>query len=262
MGRARILIVEDEILVAREIESHLGAMGYSVVGIEIAADGVLAQVAEALPDLVLMDINLSGTQDGIALAGEIRDRFQIPIVYITAYADPATLERAKPTHPFGYVLKPFTETDLRVTIELALFRLHSEATQQSKPRSPETSDSAPVSLHKHMQPDGLPASKLRKVLDYVDNHLNQELSLETMASDVGLTTYYFARLFKQSTGKSFHQYVIYQRVENAKQLLQQSELAIAQIAAECGFANPSHLAFHFKRIVGVTPKKFRFFKQC
>ncbi|PZV13656.1 MAG: DNA-binding response regulator [Leptolyngbya sp.] len=260
MGRARILIAEDEILVAREIESQLGAMGYSVVGTEIAADGGLAQVAEASPDLVLMDINLSGTQDGIALAGEIRDRFQIPIVYMTAYTDPATLEWAKATHPFGYVLKPFTETDLRVTVELALFRLHSEATHQNKPRSPATSPSESSSASPAtLQPNGLPASKLRKVLDYVDDHLNQELSLETMASEVGLTTYYFARLFKQSTGKSFHQYVIYQRVEPSKQLLQQSESAIAQIAAECGFANPSPPALHFKRIVGVTPKNFRYF---
>jgi YesN/AraC family two-component response regulator len=251
MTGARILIVEDEILVVREIESHLNAMAYQVVGFALDADTALHQIAATVPDLVLMDINLQGELDGIAAAGEIHDRFQIPVIYVTAYADPGTLERAKVTHPSGYILKPFNQTDLRVAIELALFQ--HQAYFDHQPEAV-TKISAADSLT-----EGLPPSKLRKVFNYVDNHLNQELSLEKLAGEIGLTSYYFARLFKQSTGQSFHQYVIRQRVERAKQLLQQSELSIAKIAVECGFANSSHLALHFKRIVGRAPKKFRFF---
>lgn len=256
MTTARILIVEDEILVAREIEHHLCEMQYEVVGIVIDADLVLQQVTATLPDLVLVDINLQGEQDGIDIAGILHDRFQIPVIYVTAYTDPHTVERAKVTHPFGYILKPFNAQDLRVAIELALFRHQSVCHPSDHTTQPPEETTY---LTGTGQTHGLPPSKLQKVLGYIQTHLNQELSLGRLSNEIGITPYYFARLFKQSTGTSVHQYVIQQRVERAKQLLQQSELSIAEVAIECGFANPSHLALHFKRIVGVSPKKFRFF---
>ncbi|MEH2087459.1 MAG: helix-turn-helix domain-containing protein [Nostoc sp.] len=251
MATARILIVEDEILVAREIESHLHKMGYEVVGIAVTANTVVQQVSESMPDLVLMDINLQGNQDGIRMADEIGDRFQIPVIYITAYSDDSTLQRAKLTNPFGYVLKPFTQQDLRVAIELAMFRRQGG---RDEPSATPT-DTFPLTSGV----GGLPPNKLQTILCYIQDNLNQELSLEKLANEVGMTTDYFARLFKLSTGKSVHQYVIGQRVEQAKQLLRESDLTIAEIAIECGFANPSHLALHFKRIVGVAPKQFRYF---
>lgn len=271
MEIARILIVEDEILVAREMATYLHEMQHEVVGIAIDAETVLQRVAATQPDLVLIDINLPGEQDGIALANEIRCRFQIPIVYVTAYADNATLERAKLTHPFGYVLKPFNQQDLRVSVELALFRLQTDANQprqilgQSPGQTPGqtpgqiSGDISNVGVESGIALNGLPPSKLQKVLDYIQNHLSQELSLDILSDQIGMTSYYFARLFKRSIGQSAHQYVIHQRIERAKQLLQNSELSIAEVSAHCGFANPSHLALHFKRIVGVSPKKFRFF---
>ncbi|MBD2683401.1 MULTISPECIES: response regulator transcription factor [Nostoc] len=250
MASARILIVEDEILVAREIESHLQSMAYEVVGIAVTTNTVIQKITESMPDLVLMDINLQGSQDGIDMAAEISDRLKIPVIYITAYADDSTLERAKLTNPFGYVLKPFTQQDLRVAIELALFR------QQALRNEPSitSGDTLPAS-----GAGGLPPTKLRTILCYIQDNLTQELTLERLANEVSMTSDYFARLFKLSTGKSVHQYVIHQRVERAKHLLRQSDLTIAEIALECGFANPSHLALHFKRIVGVTPKQFRHF---
>ncbi|MBW4471338.1 MAG: response regulator transcription factor [Stenomitos rutilans HA7619-LM2] len=249
MAGTRILIVEDEIMVAREIESHLTQMSYEVVGIAVKARTVMQQVAETMPDLVLMDINLQGTQDGVQAASAIRDRFQTPVIYITAYSDSSTLEKVKQTNPFGYVLKPFNQQDLRVAIELALFR------QQGGRAEAASTGAAAIASPQ----SGLPSTKLQVIFRYIQAHLSQDLSLETLASEVGMTTDYFARLFKQSTGKSVHQYVIHQRVERAKQLLRQSDQAIAGIAIECGFANPSHLALHFKRIVGVAPKQFRHF---
>ncbi|MDX2243686.1 MAG: response regulator transcription factor [Leptolyngbyaceae cyanobacterium bins.302] len=261
---ARILIVEDEVLVAREIESHLNGMGYTVVGIAIAPKTVIQQVATTLPDLVLMDINLPGSEDGVTLAGDIRDRFHIPVVYVTAYTDSATLDRVKATDPYGYILKPFSAPALRVAVELALSR------QQTHQEQITPASSQPASVE--FSPEGLPPNKLQAVLLYIEDNLNQPLSLEVLAQVVGMSSYYFARLFKQSTGRSVHQYIIHQRIERAKQLLRGEALptdqnivaspvkkSIAEIARECGFANPSHLALHFKRIVGVTPKQFQRF---
>lgn len=107
--------------------------------------------------------------------------------------------------------------------------------------------------------DGLPKHALEKAINYIHAHLDQEVTLPQLAEVVGMSQYYFCRLFKQSVGRSPHQYLLQQRVEKAKQLLQQRKFSIADIALQCGFSSQSHLNRHFKRIVGVTP--FMFLKQ-
>jgi AraC family transcriptional regulator len=102
----------------------------------------------------------------------------------------------------------------------------------------------------------LPKYKLNHVIDYIQASLDRNLSLVTLAFEVSLSPYHFSRLFKQSVGVSVHQYVIRCRIERTKALLLQGQLSVTEIAFEVGFANPSHLSHHFKRIVGVTPKKF------
>lgn len=101
---------------------------------------------------------------------------------------------------------------------------------------------------------GLPLQKLKQVIDYIQDNLAQEISLDAIANYLGISRYYFCRLFKQSTGLSPHQYVIQQRVEQSKQLLLQGEMSIADIAQACGFAHQSHLNRHFKRLTGITPR--------
>lgn len=101
---------------------------------------------------------------------------------------------------------------------------------------------------------GLPQQQLKKAIDYIQDNLAQEISLDAIALYLGISRYYFCRLFKQSTGLSPHQYVIQQRVERAKQLLLQGKMNIADIAQVCGFTHQSHLNRHFKRLTGVTPK--------
>jgi len=120
MAKARILIVEDEILVARELEARLRAMGFSVEGIASTAEEGIQMVEEFHPDLVLMDIVLRGSEDGIVVANKIRAGQGTPSVYVTAYCDDSTLERAKESDPYGYIIKPFAESELRATLEMAL----------------------------------------------------------------------------------------------------------------------------------------------
>ncbi len=103
---------------------------------------------------------------------------------------------------------------------------------------------------------GLPNYKLRRAIAYIQDHLDQNLSLTEIAAEVSMSQYHFSRLFKHSMGTSVHQYVIRCRVECAKQLLLQHDLSVTEVAFQVGFANPSHLSHHFKRIVGVTPKIF------
>ncbi len=123
MPRERILITEDEIVVAEDLRVTLTGMGYQVAGVASSKSEAIAMAESTHPDLVLMDIQLNGLGDGIGAAAEINDRHRIPVVFLTAHADQATLNRAKETLPFGYVVKPFEEHGLRASIETAL-RLH------------------------------------------------------------------------------------------------------------------------------------------
>jgi PAS domain S-box-containing protein len=122
----KILIVEDERIVARDIQSRLTRLGYAVVGVTRFGEEAVRLADELRPDLVLMDIRLEGAMDGVTAAQEIRDRWELPIVYMTAYADDETLARARVTEPFGYILKPFEERELRTAIEMALYKHQAE----------------------------------------------------------------------------------------------------------------------------------------
>jgi diguanylate cyclase (GGDEF)-like protein/PAS domain S-box-containing protein len=122
MTKGRILIVEDESIVALDIQDRLESLGYEVPA-TVASGEMAVEMAGVLdPDLVLMDIHLQGQMDGIEAAEQIRQRFGMPVVYVTANADHPTVQRAKLTEPFGYIIKPFDERELHTTIEMALYK--------------------------------------------------------------------------------------------------------------------------------------------
>ena len=123
----RVLVVEDEAIVARDIAMQLSELGYVAVGIASSAEQALEMAAALAPDLVLMDIQLGGPTDGIAAAETIRQQYALPVVFITAYSADEILARAKLTEPYGYILKPFTDRELRVTLTMALYKHQAEA---------------------------------------------------------------------------------------------------------------------------------------
>jgi PAS domain S-box-containing protein len=121
-NHASILIVEDEQIVAADIHSRLEALGYSVPAIAANGEEALAMAESLRPDLMLMDIVLEGPMDGVETVRQLRQRMDIPVIYLTAYTDEETVQRAKLTEPLGYILKPFDERELRFTIEVALHK--------------------------------------------------------------------------------------------------------------------------------------------
>lgn len=125
---AKILITEDELIVALDLQSRLQHLGFEVVGIASSGDDALIQVEDKQPDLVLMDIVLNGEMDGVETAQHLRDEFDVPVIFLTANADPATLERAGATYPFSFLLKPFKERELKFSIDMALY--HHATTRQ------------------------------------------------------------------------------------------------------------------------------------
>src|SRR6266702_6434821 len=126
MNKASILIVEDEAIVAADLAGMLGRLGYEISGTTPRGEEAINLARERQPDLVLMDIRLAGAIDGVEAAEIIHREFDLPVIFLTAHSDHATLERAKLSEPFGYLLKPFEELGLETHIEMALYKHRAE----------------------------------------------------------------------------------------------------------------------------------------
>tara|TARA_Y100000588_G_C13989772_1_gene810943 strand:- start:144 stop:827 length:684 start_codon:yes stop_codon:yes gene_type:complete len=126
-----ILVVEDESIVALDIQSRLQNLGYQVPTTVGNGELAIEQVEATQPDLVLMDIMLQGELDGVQTAERIKERFDVPVIFLTAYSDESTLQRAKNTSPFGYLLKPFNDRELHTSIEITLTKHQGEKDLQN-----------------------------------------------------------------------------------------------------------------------------------
>lgn len=121
MTKPKILISEDEVIIAEDLAASLEELGYETCAID-AGEDTIDMIRETQPDLVLLDINLRGSTDGVDIGSRIREEFKIPFIYLTAYADSATVDRAKKTEPDGFLIKPFDDKSLRSAIEIALYK--------------------------------------------------------------------------------------------------------------------------------------------
>jgi DNA-binding NarL/FixJ family response regulator len=128
----RILLVEDERLVAISLKRQLSALGYEVVGHAVSGREAIEKADQLRPDLVLMDICLEGDMDGVRAAAEIHNQCQLPVIYLTAFSNIEILARAKVTEPVGYILKPYEDRELHVVIETALYRHRAERERSAR----------------------------------------------------------------------------------------------------------------------------------
>src|SRR5262245_20305408 len=131
---ASILVVEDEAIVARDIRNTLADLGYRVLDAAASCEEAVRRSADRCPDLVLMDIRIQGQRDGIETAELLRRRFRVPVVFLTAYADDLTLERAKRAQPYGYLIKPIKANELRSAVEVALYKHQMDARLRERER--------------------------------------------------------------------------------------------------------------------------------
>lgn len=134
MDKVKILVVEDESIVAKDIQQTLIRLGYDVPATASSAPNAYAKLEEHEPDLVFLDIKLKGEQDGIHVAEHIREKYDIPVIFLTSFVDKNTLDRAKVTEPYGYLVKPFNESDLQTTVEMALYKFKKDLQSRENER--------------------------------------------------------------------------------------------------------------------------------
>jgi DNA-binding LytR/AlgR family response regulator len=133
MGKISVLVVEDESIVSKDIQYSLKKLGYNVVGVAATGEKAIELCGEKLPDIILMDIMLKGDINGIEASTRIKESYNIPVIFLTAYADENTLSKAKVTEPYAYIIKPFKEIDLHTSIEMAFYK-HSKELEILKER--------------------------------------------------------------------------------------------------------------------------------
>ena len=126
MNKRKVIVVEDELLIRKQLISILEKLDYEVIASYSNGDHFLDNLSSYHPDIILFDINIKGSKDGIVLAQIVRDKYEFPFVFVTSYADKATLEAAKQTRPNGYIVKPFDERDIMSTLEIALFNVDQQ----------------------------------------------------------------------------------------------------------------------------------------
>ena len=133
MSKIGILVVEDESIVAKDIQQSLKKLGYEVLGVCSTGEDAMEKAEQVKPGLILMDIMLKGEISGIEAADFVKQKLNIPVIFLTAYADSSTLSKAKVTEPYGYIIKPFKEIDLQTNIEIALYK-HEKTTESKRER--------------------------------------------------------------------------------------------------------------------------------
>ena len=133
MANIKVLIVEDDALIAEDIRMFLGNIDFSVAGVAYDSTTALDYLANRGPDAVLLDITIGGDKDGIEIAEIINEKYKIPFVFLTSHSDRQTINRAKHTLPYGYIVKPFDERDLLAALEMAVYRHAQSNTQEFPP---------------------------------------------------------------------------------------------------------------------------------
>ena len=234
-----IQIVEDDPLVARELQDSLHTLGYRALPPVPTVTEAIVVSERQLPDLVIIDILLADGGDGIELGMLLKRKHDLSIIYLTSLRDRETIHQASQTQPEGYLIKPVSRDSLFAAIEVALHRERSsqgDAGQGSEAR---------LSL------------RLKRSIAYIEEHLSDNITMHELAAVAGVSRDHFVRTFRKSTGETPHSYLVDRRMARARRILETTDLRVADVARRCGYDSVTYFSTLFRRQVGVSPAAYR-----
>ncbi len=200
MAQAKIMIVEDEIIVAEDIKDILKKAGYQITSVAGSGEEAFKKISDIKPDLVLMDIMLEGDLDGIETAERLKEKYNIPVVFVTAYTDQETLQKAKMIEPYGYIIKPFEPVELRTIIELALYKHKKDKESVSgndNSKTPKKKDKRDIKNKRMFSKKQYEI--INVALDIISREGIQKLTLKNITDRMGLTESSIYRHFKSKS---------------------------------------------------------------
>lgn len=243
--KTKILIVEDEFIIAAHLKSDLEELGYEVCQIAASVNDAEKAITKHQPDIALLDIRLQGEKLGTDLGKQLLEEGRIPFIYLTSHFDKGTIDEAKITRPSAYLVKPFNKEDVYVAIEMAINNF-----AHRKVDFPELEkNSSPF-------PSDIP-KKIKRTIQYINDHLDRKILLVDLAELSGWNRYHFARVFKKYTNQTPLQYILKARMEKAKTLLETTDHSLLQIAQLTGFESHSHFSQTFRKMFDQSPDAYR-----
>lgn len=245
MEKKKILVVEDEFLIAKGTKYILEEEGYDVIANVDCFDCAVDMIEERQPDLVLIDININGEMDGIALGRYLLNKDDIPFIYVSSYTDKITMERVKDTRPYGFVVKPYKEVDLITTVSLVLSNFKQRLLDPKRNEELEESKIDEVPF------------RIRAVVDYINEHINEKIEITELTELTKWKIHHFIRVFSNIMGVTPYQYILRKKIEKAKAKLEETDQSISEIAFGYGFLSYSNFCIAFKKIAGETPESYR-----
>lgn len=247
MLKKKVLIVEDELLIARDLEQILVEEGFEVLSNVTNVDLAIEKILVFKPDLVLIDINLCGSKDGVCLGRYLQANTEIQYLYTSSFTDKVTLERVKDTRPMGFIVKPFRDIDVKTTVNLLFNNIVHRKLEPEKFGMEEEITDVPY--------------RIKKVIAFIDNNIGEKLLISDLASIAQWQNFHFIRMFTKVMGLTPYRYIIKRRIERSMALLTETNYSIASITYDLGFQNQSSFATTFKKWVGKSPEVFRKEKQ-
>jgi AraC-like DNA-binding protein len=241
----RVGIVEDEMVIVEDMRDMLAALGHRVSFIAISSEEAKKELAFLYTDIVLLDIQLKGTESGIDLAKYIRHHYALPYIYVTSNADSKTVEEAKKTYPYGFIVKPFDEKDLFAGIEVAMMNFGREYGTPVVPV--EDVDELPPSQHEAM---------LTRAFAFISQAIESgnDLGVEQLAEHLGMSARTLNRKLAAS-GMNANELIRNYRLTKSKPLLLKG-FSVQEVAFRVGFESQQYFAQCFKEVYKVTPTDF------
>lgn len=244
MLKPQILIVEDELLIAKDISLILEQEGYATrIGITTTEEAIVALSASDYA-IVLIDINLRNGSDGVALGNYLLQLDTIPYIYITSHADNVTLDRVKDSRPHGVIIKPFKPLDIKTTVSVVLNNYKHKHIDIFRSEEQLVNDVPFI---------------LKKVVKYIEDNINNRIDINELAQMTRWSSQHFIRVFTQFMGDTPYQFILKKKMEKAKVLITESDIAMKDIAFELGFRSYGNFCKLFKRETGKNPDEYRKF---
>lgn len=241
MNEVRILVVEDEALIAMHIKAILEAQNYEVVTCN-SYECAISYIDDLFPSIVLIDINLNKNKGGLDIAKYLLKRDTIPYIYITSYADKDTIDRVNETRPFGYIVKPFKDIDVISTISIILNNYNHKEIDNTRN---DTNNNDPIPF------------RLKEVIMFINENINNKLEIEELAAMTPWKRHHFMKLFSKYLKVSPYQYILSRKIEKSKIMLSETTIPINEIAFELGFNSYSNFCNAFKKNCQITAENFR-----
>lgn len=242
MFRKKILVVEDEPLIALNLQSELEKEGYEVIIDCFTVDQALLLIKKEQPNLVLIDINLNDEKTGIDLGEILLEENEIPFVYLTSYSDKLTLEKVRETRPYGYLVKPFNAENLIAAVFVILSNFELRKVDIERSIEPVVNE---IPFH------------IKSVLNIINKSITEKINIVELAKTTPWESEHFSRIFKEFLGLSPYQYILKRRVELSKSMLAETDDSIIGISNLVGFSTYSNFYKAFKKITNTTPEQYR-----